>query len=132
VIYLDSSAIVKLARREQETDALRAWLAAHDARLVTSVLARTEAARVLRRDEPSALAGLPAVLRLIDQTGITDAILDAAADFPYPGLRSVDAIQLATAERLGEVLTAFIAYDKRLAAVAAAHGLPVVTPGLDG
>jgi hypothetical protein len=40
VIYLDSSAIVKLARREAETGGLRAWLSANPQPLVASDLAQ--------------------------------------------------------------------------------------------
>ena len=128
MIYLDSSAIVKLARQEAETDALRAWLAATPKPLVASALARTEAARALVRSEPSALPVLQAVLAVIHQHPITDAILDAAAALPGATLRSLDAIHLATAEELSPALTWFVAYDKRLAEAAQARGLPVTSP----
>jgi len=129
VIYLDSSALVKLARHEPETDALRAWLAANPQPLTASALARTEAARALRRAEPAALPVLRAVLALLHQAPITDAILDAAAALPGPALRSLGAIHLATAEDLAPVLTWFVAYDKRLADAARSRGLPVAAPG---
>jgi uncharacterized protein len=128
VIYLDSSAIVKLARREAETDALRAWLAQNPQPIGASALARTETARALARGEPAALPALRSVLALLHQRPITDAILDAAAALPGPTLRSLDAIHLATAEDLRAVLTWFVAYDKRLVEAAQARGLPVVTP----
>jgi predicted nucleic acid-binding protein len=48
VIYLDSSAILKLLRREAETDALVEHLDAHlEQELITSVLATVEVARAL-------------------------------------------------------------------------------------
>ena len=129
MIYLDSSALVKLARHEPETDALRAWLAANPQPLTASALARTEAARALRRAEPAALPVLRAVLALLHQAPITDAILDAAAALPGLALRSLGAIHLATAEDLAPVLTWFVAYDKRLADAARSRGLPVAAPG---
>jgi predicted nucleic acid-binding protein len=46
-------------------------------------------------------------------------------------MRSLDAIHLATAELLiasGKTITAFVTYDKRLAAAAAQAGLPVASP----
>ncbi len=46
-----------------------------------------------------------------------------------PALRALDAIHLATAERIGAQLGALIAYDERLLAAAEAHGLPVASPG---
>lgn len=128
MIYLDSSAIVKLARREPETDALRAWLATHAEPLVSSALARTETNRALMRVQPAALAVLRVVLMMLHQRPITDAILDAAAQLPGPALRSLDAIHLATAEDLRPVLTWFVVYDKRLAEGARLRGLPAVAP----
>lgn len=128
MIYLDSSAVVKLARQEAETDALRAWLAANPKPLAASALVRTEAARALARSEPAALPVLRAVLALLHQKPITDAVLDAAAVLPGQDLRSLDAIHLATAVALAPVLTWFVAYDKRLVREARARGLPVATP----
>jgi uncharacterized protein len=128
VIYLDSSALVKLARQEAETDTLRAWLAENSQPLVASALARTEATRALMRSQPSAVSVLRAVLALLHQKPVTDTVLDAAADLPGPTLRSLDAIHLATAEDLRQVLTWFVAYDKRLLDAARSRGLPVVSP----
>jgi predicted nucleic acid-binding protein len=128
VIYLDSSAVVKLARREAETDALRAWLAANPEPLVASGLARTEAARALMRSQPAALPVLHSVLSLLHQKPVSDPILDAAATLPGASLRSLDAIHLATAEALMPALTWFVAYDKRLADAARSRGLPVAAP----
>jgi predicted nucleic acid-binding protein len=129
VIYLDSSAIVKLAHQEGETDALRAWLAANPGPLAASALARTETARALVRIDPTALPVLQAVLALLHQKPVTDAVLDAAAQLPGETLRSLDAIHLATAEELVPVLAWFVSYDKRLAESARSRGLPVVSPG---
>jgi predicted nucleic acid-binding protein len=128
VIYLVSSAIVKLARQESETDALRAWLAANPRPLTTSALTRTEAARALIRAEPAALPVLRAVLAVLHQKPVTDAVLDAAASLPGALARSLDAIHLASAEELAPALTWFVAYDKRLAEAAHSRGLPVATP----
>lgn len=128
MIYLDSSAVVKLARREAETQALRAWLTANPQPLVVSALARTETARVLRRAEPTALPVLASVLALLYQVPVSDPILDAAASLADPLLRSLDAIHLATAASLGSVVNWFVAYDRRLAQAAQAEGLAVVAP----
>jgi len=128
VIYLDSSAVVKLVRQETETNAFRAWLATNPRPLVVSALARTEASRALLRNEPGALPVLRGVLALFHQKLVTEAILDTAAQLPGPTLRSLDAIHLATAEELRPALTWFVAYDKRLAEAARSRGLPVVSP----
>jgi len=128
VIYLDSSAVVKLSRRERESDALRAWLAANPQPLVASALVRTECARALRRTEPSALAVLRSVLAVLHQFPLTEAVLDAAGTLPEPGLRSLDAIHLATAAEHSGLLAWFVAYDQRLAGAARTLGLPVCAP----
>lgn len=128
MIYLDSSAVVKLVRQEAETTAPRSWLAANAKPLVSSSLVRTEVARALHRNDPAALTILPAVIALIHQRPVTDGILNVAARFPDATLRSLDAIHLATAADLSSVLTWFVAYDKRLSETARSHGLPVVTP----
>jgi predicted nucleic acid-binding protein len=128
VIYLDSSAIVKLVHLEAESGALRGWLAANAAPMVTSGLARTETARALLRNDPAALPALVPVLSTMLRRPITDAILEAAAQIPEPTLRSLDAIHLATAEEFRPILTAFVAYDLRLAKAALNRGLPAVTP----
>lgn len=47
----------------------------------------------------------------------------------HPPLRTLDAVHLATAVLLSDELTAFIAYDHRLANAAEAAGLTVATPG---
>lgn len=128
MIYLDSSAIVKLARREPETDALRRWIAANSQPLMASALARTETRRALTRSEPAAVRNLGAVLAVLHQKSVSDAVLDAAAEFPDPALRSLDAIHLATAEEFAAHITWFVAYDKRLIEAARSRGLPVVSP----
>jgi predicted nucleic acid-binding protein len=128
VIYLDSSAIVKLARQEAETDALRGWLTQNRQPLATSALAPTETARALVRSQPDALPVLRSVLALLHQRPLTDAVLDTAAELPGPMLRSLDAIHLATAEDLRTVLTWFVAYDKRLLEAARERGFPVIAP----
>ena len=128
MIYLDSSAVVKLVRREAETEALRGWLASNAQPLVSSALVRTETARALTRTEPAALTVLPSVLALLHQRSVTDDILDTAGRYADPVLRSLDAIHLATAEELRSALTWFVTYDKRLADAAHARGLQVAVP----
>jgi predicted nucleic acid-binding protein len=132
VIYLDSAAVVKLARVERETVELVSWLNARpDMSLVSSALVEVEVARALRRHAPAALAGMPAALTRLVRFEIDATVRATAAAFPDAHLRSLDAIHLATAMLLaGDVdLEAFITYDKRLLAAAHATGLPVACPG---
>jgi predicted nucleic acid-binding protein len=132
VIYLDSCALLKLLVAEPETPALRTFLAARAAEgHATSALAQTEVARALVRAgaDPEAGDAAEEMLDRILRIRVTDPILRAAGMFPQPHLRSLDAIHLASAEHLEQALTAFVTYDKRLAAAAAERDLPVEAPG---
>jgi hypothetical protein len=129
VIYLDSYALVKLAHPEPHSDALSAWLRARPGRLaVSSALARVETSRALWRSDPDALPRLPALLARLVLLPMDDPILATASALRDPLLRSMDAIHLASAVRLGSAALTFVTYDKRLAASAAAAGLDVAEP----
>lgn len=133
MIYLDSSALVKLVREEPETPTLVAWLGERlTIARVTSCLAEIEVARAIRRHDPAASAGLPGVLARLYRVEIDARIRAIAAAYDDPALRSLDAIHLATAEMLsleGQPLTAFVAYDDRLLAAAEKRGMTTVRPG---
>ncbi|WP_324651638.1 type II toxin-antitoxin system VapC family toxin [Georgenia sp. H159] len=129
MIYLDSSALLKLVHIEQETLALRAWLDARPgAPLVSSELARVEVIRATRRINEAALPTAVAVLAALDLVPMTTELLNAAGAIGGPGLRSLDAIHLASASSIGSALTSFVVYDHRLTNAAAAAGLDTVMP----
>jgi len=129
MIYLDSCAIVKLVVAESESAALREFLAGRPDELpVTSALARVEVVRAMRNLGGAAADAAVAVLAQIDQMPLVDPLLDDAAGAGDGVLRSLDAIHLASATALEDGLTAFVTYDKRLAAAAADVGLPVHAP----
>lgn len=129
MIYLDSSAAVKLAHAEAESQALRDWLGERaDTGWVSSVLAEIETYRALARHAPAALPRLPAVLDLIDLVDLAPDIRTRARAVLPATVRSLDAIHLATALHIRDQLTAFVAYDSRLADAARAAGLPVAAP----
>jgi len=130
VIYLDSSALMKLVRREGETAALREWLDLRPEQpVVSSELGRVEDLRAARRIGGQVLAEARAVVGDLDLVSLDRAVQDVACDIGDPLLRTLDALHLASALLLGEELTAFIAYDHRLANGAHAAGLVVATPG---
>jgi uncharacterized protein len=132
VIYLDSAAVVKMARNEPETDHLVRWLNdRQDTALVSSQLIEIEVPRALRRHEAGSLAALPAALARVIRFELDGIVRATAAAFEDPVLRSLDAIHLATAFVLSteDGLTAFVTYDKRLLAAALEQGLPVASPG---
>ena len=128
MLYLDSSAIVKLVLPEQESAALRLELAKDRARC-SSALVRVEVFRAVRRADASfeTLERAAAVLERIALVPLDDRVLSAAAELDPPGLRSLDAIHLATALSLFG-LSALVAYDKRLLAAASAAGLRTIAP----
>jgi uncharacterized protein len=129
MLYLDSAAVVKLVHAEPESETLRAWLADRaETGWISSVLVEVESFRALARHSPGAISRLPAVLDLIETVEIDQAIRTAAQNVAPAAVRSLDAIHLATALRLGEQLTSFVTYDKRLADAAEGAGLRVDMP----
>ena len=130
VIYLDSSALVKLAVTEPESAALAAWLAERAGQpLVSSVLHRAEVPRAVWRAEPGALPRSYRLIRRIARVALTPGILDDSATLPPQALSPAHAIHLASALAVRRDLTAFVAYDEALLAAAAKAGLPVASPG---
>ena len=130
MLYLDTAALVKLVRREPESDALADWLGDRAVPWVTSTLAEVELGRALRRTEPDLLSSAPALLERLYRCEIDAVVRATAAAFADPMLRTLDAIHLATAEAvLGRDLTAFVTYDERLLAAARTRGLPTEPPG---
>ena len=129
MLYLDSSAIVKLVAREPETLALVEAVRA-DPEVVSSALAWTEVIRAVRRAR-GRVDRAREVLEGIALAPIDEAILRGAADLSPVGLRTLDAIHIATALTLAEDLTTFVAYDTRLTEAAAAAGIAVSAPGAD-
>ena len=131
MLYLDTAALVKLVRRETESDALADWLGERtETPWVSSVLVEVELGRALRRTEPHLLSDVPALLARLYRCEIDATVRATAAAFSDPALRTLDAIHLATAlVVLGDELTAFVTYDQRLLVSAQDRGFPVATPG---
>lgn len=125
--YVDSSALVKLAVRETESEALRRYLRGRRP-LVSSALARTEVVRALLPFGSDVVRRGGEVLARVDLLRVNDRVLDAAGLLAPADLRSLDAIHLASAEQFGSDLRAFVTYDERLASAAADRGLRVVQP----
>lgn len=97
--------------------------------LATSRIAIVEVLRATELANPSAdvrdeADRLLASCAFVD---VSDGLLRAAAQLGPPTLRTLDAIHLASAMRLGP--DEFIVYDRRLASAAAEQGLPVSQPG---
>ena len=127
--YLDSSALVKLVFAESESAALSRFLVEWRNR-ASSVLARTEVARVAKRVGASAEARTRAadVLEHIALIALDDGIVTRAGEVEPLALRTLDAIHLATALSLGDDLGGLVTYDRRLADAARRAGLTVWSP----
>ena len=129
MIYLDSSALVKLALAEPESAALASWLAERaDQALVSSALHRTEVLRAIWRAEPGALPRGQRIIRRIGRVALSYDVLDNAATQPPGGLGTTGAIHLASALAIRRDLVSFVAYDKPLLDAARDAGLPVASP----
>ena len=129
MIYLDSSALVKLALAEPESTALASWLAERsDHALVSSELHRTEVLRAIWRAEPGALPRGQRIIRRVGRVGLSHDVLDNAATLPPGKLGTAGAIHLASALAIRRDLVSFVAYDERLLQAAREAGLPVDSP----
>jgi predicted nucleic acid-binding protein len=127
IIYVDTSAALKLVVEETESTAVAEYLSAAVRRgdqLVASMLLYTELHGAGKR------RGLPAelIITVLDGINLVDL---ARSDLMYaaamPGrLRSADAIHLAAAIRLQTDM--LVAYDQELVAAATEAGLIALSP----
>ena len=127
LVYLDSSALVKIFVDEPESRALTQYLVASPA-LASSALARVEVARAVRLQHGSMLA-VERFLAGMQIMPLTDELISGAAGLVSASVRSLDAIHLAAASSLGSSLAALVTYDRRMAAAAAGLGLALASPG---
>ncbi|HYT78795.1 MAG TPA: type II toxin-antitoxin system VapC family toxin [Actinomycetota bacterium] len=127
VLYLDSSAILKLVVPEPETGAVRDLLRSWPER-VSSVIASIEVERAARRVGSGVIRRARTVLSSIGLVELDDAVVRSAATLQPVGLRTLDAIHLASALSLGRDLGAVCTYDRRLGEAAASTKIEVLAP----
>jgi len=128
IVYVDTSAVMKLVVSEQESAAAAAYLvemAASGAHLVASMLLYTELHCAARRTN-MAFDVVNSVLTGINLVDVTRSDLMYAAAVPGQ-LRNADAIHLAAAIRLQT--DRLVAYDHELLLAATESGLTTVSPG---
>lgn len=136
--YFDSSALVKFLIAESESQALRARVDADTLAPVTSVIAITEVGitasrrngaidveQVIAHDTWLMVPWRP-VLALPLEPPLTRWAARLGAAY---GLRTLDAIHVATAAALRPGLAEVVTYDRRMATVCARLGIPAVAPG---
>lgn len=132
--YVDSSALVKLVRREPETAALQTFLG--DAELASSELVLAEVPRAVRRavgEDPrlDLTALLEASEQAIDALALVPldaAQLTTSGRLAEPLLRTLDAIHVTAAASIAPV-DGFVTYDVRQAAVSRLAGFRTFAPG---
>ena len=127
VWYLDTSAFVKLIQAEAESDALQTWL--FKRRYASSDLLRTESIRAARRAGTEVLARCRHALGALTLVRIDAAVFESAAELDPAVLRTLDAIHLAAAHRLGDDLAGIVTYDRRMTEAATWLGLEAMSPG---
>ena len=111
---------------EVESETLRFALSNFEG-LASSALARVEVTRAGRRagaDERR----VQAVLGSLSLLAADQEIIDAAGAVDPVHLRSLDAVHVATASRMGPALGALVTYDRRMLTAAEALGLPTLSP----
>lgn len=124
-VYVDASATTKLFAAEVESAALRDHLVRHESQMVSSVLLETEMRRTATRQ------GVPqsevtSILTRIDLIRAPRQLFQEAGLLPFRGLRTLDALHVATAIRVGA--DEFLAYDRRLLDAAQACGFVTLSP----
>jgi predicted nucleic acid-binding protein len=129
VIYLDASALVTLVTGRPYARELREFLAqSPEMPMGTSTIGFIETVRTLDRvgSYPTAMQDL---LADFSEILVTDEIRDAAASLPG-GVRTLDAVHIASAQTIGDALAFLVSYDKRMLDIAHSVGIPVAAPGM--
>lgn len=129
MLYVDTSAFMKVVLDEEHSDPLRELLTARTGALWSSRLLELEAHRVSRQlqlDPDEVREALMAVSLVT----LRPSTLEAALTVGQDNLRSLDAIHLAAALELGDEMEAMVVYDRRLAISCGTEDLPVLSPGL--
>ena len=127
VAFCDSSALVKLVVNESESSALQRSLQTYSV-LMASTLATVEVPRAVRRRDPELTKLAHQMLRSFQMVALDRTVLQRAASLGPAEVRSLDAIQLASALRLAHLDPVFVAYDERLLSVASMAGLRTSSP----
>lgn len=134
LLHLDSSALVKLVRREPQTVALAEFV--NHAELISSTIVLAEIPRAIRRalslnprQAPDRLfTNASVLLKAVGLVPLSQELLAIAGAIPEPDLRSLDAIHVASAAAAAGI-EAFVTYDERQRRVAERIGLMTASVG---
>lgn len=125
--YLDTSAALKLIVDEAESEALAATIDRDRPDLVACWLLETELRRAVQRVEHLTQQIVTEFLDGVGLYEVPGSLFREAGVLPGARLRSLDALHLAAAIRIG--VDAMVTYDARLQEGARSVGLPVLAPG---
>jgi predicted nucleic acid-binding protein len=132
-LYTDSSALVKLIVEERESAGLREHVSGRE--LVASELVLAEVPRAIQRlaamtrvPRRRFARGLEVVLGAVALLPLEREVLGRAGAFDAPFLRALDAIHLAAALGVADLIDGFVSYDQRQIEAAQVAGLPVLSP----
>ena len=108
--YIDSSAIIKLIIKEEESQAL---LRVINQKMFTSVLAKVEVGRTLARSGTSITKVRDQVMNHLDFLPISEEVINLIDEIPLPRqVRSLDSIHIGSAHLVSELIDGVITYDK--------------------
>lgn len=124
--YVDTSAALKLLVEEAESDALAGAVDDEGPDLVGCWLLETELRRAAQRGLGITHEHVSDLLDGIDVYEVPASLFREAGLLPGPNLRSLDALHLAAAVRIG--VDHLITYDTRMSESARALGLSVLAP----
>ncbi|NYF98388.1 type II toxin-antitoxin system VapC family toxin [Janibacter cremeus] len=125
--YLDTSAALKLMVEESESTALADRLDTEAPDLVACLLLETELRRAAQRREVLSQERVSQFLEWVGLFEVPASLFREAGLVTGANLRSLDALHLAAAVRIG--VDAVVTYDQRMAEASRALGFAVVAPG---
>ncbi len=125
--YLDTSAALKLLVAEAESTALARVIDDEAPDLVACHLLETELRRAAHRAPTLAQEAVTGLLDGVSLYAVPASLFREAGLLPGSSLRSLDALHLAAAVRIG--VDCLLSYEHRLIEAARNVGVRVVTPG---
>jgi uncharacterized protein len=130
-LYVDSSALLKRYVDEPDSEAADALLGSDPALITarhTVVEVRRNLARLLEEaDAVAARSAFTEDLRVFSIVELDEVTCDTAAGIAeLTGVRTLDALHLAAAQRIGGAAVPFLTFDQRQAQAARSLGLTVV------
>lgn len=133
LIYLDTSALVKLVTREQGSAELWSYLRQErGCGRFSSMLSLAELLRAATPHGPRAMSAARRVLAGVHLVDVSRDLLERAGTMRLDGevrLRTLDAVHVVTAGTVQERLRAVVTYDDRMKVAATSLGFEVVAPG---